>query len=59
MVKSENERYILERIGRLYEKGLSTKEIKLILEREGINLSERSIRAKHRNWKKLVGLLDK
>ncbi|AGB04081.1 hypothetical protein AciM339_0216 [Aciduliprofundum sp. MAR08-339] len=58
MVKSEKERYILERIGRLYEKGLGTKEIKLILEREGINLSERSIRAKHKNWKKLVGLLD-
>jgi len=54
MVKSERERYILERIGELYEKGLSTKEIKLILEKEGINLSERSIRMKRKKWEELT-----
>ncbi len=54
MVKSERERYVLQRIGELYEKGLSTKAIKLILEKEGINLSERSIRMKRKKWEELT-----
>jgi hypothetical protein len=56
MVKSERKRYVLQRIGELYEKGLSTKEIKMILENEGINLSERSIRMKRKQWEELVSL---
>ena len=56
MVKSERQRYVIQRIGELYEKGLSTKEIKLILENEGINLSERSIRMKRKKWEELVNL---
>ena len=58
MVKSEKERYVLERIAKLYEKGHGPKEIRLILEKEGIKLSERSIQMKYRKWKALVGLLD-
>ncbi len=58
MVKSEKERYILERIAKLYEKH-GPKEIRLILENEGINLSERSIRMKYRKWRELTGLLEK
>lgn len=58
MVKSEKERYVLERIAKLYEKEHGPKEIRLILENEGIKLSERSIRMKYRKWKALVGLLD-
>ena len=59
MVKSEKERYVLERIAKLYEKGHGPKEIRLILENEGIKLSERSIRMKYRKWREIVGLLDK
>lgn len=59
MVKSERERYILDRIGELHQKELSTKEIQLILQREGIKLSKRSIQMKIRKWKELTGLLDK
>ena len=58
LVKSEQERYILERIAKLYENGHGPKEIRLILENEGIKLSERSIRMKYRKWRELVGLLD-
>jgi len=58
MVKSEKERYILERIAELYQKELGPKEIRMLLQEEGIKLSERSIRAKYRQWKKLTGLLD-
>ena len=54
MVKSEKERYILQRIGELYEKGYSTKEIKAILEKEGITLSERSIQLKRKKYLKLI-----
>ncbi len=57
MVKSEKERYILERIAKLYEKH-SAEEIRLILQHEGINLSKRSIQMKYRKWKELVGLLE-
>ena len=55
MVKSEKERYILERIGELHEKGLGAEEIRLIFEKEGIKLSKRSIQMKIRKWKMLVG----
>ena len=55
MVKSERERYILERIAELKEKGLSGKEIALILEREGIRLSSRSVNMKFRKYKQIVG----
>ena len=58
MVKSERERYILEKIAELYEKGLGPAEIQQILAKEGVRLSKRSIRAKYRKWKELVGLLD-
>ena len=58
MVKSERKRYILERIAQLYERGLGPKEIRVLLQNEGINLSERSIRAKYRRWKELTGLVE-
>ena len=56
MVKSERERYILERIGELTQKGLKTSEIQIILQNEGITLSKRSIQMKIKKWRKLVGL---
>ncbi len=59
MVKSEKERYVLERIAELYQKNMGPKQIRIILQNEGIELSERSIRAKYRKWKELTGLLDK
>ncbi len=58
MLKDERERYLLERIAQLYEKGLGPAEIQQILAKEGIKLSKRSIRAKYRKWKELTGLLD-
>ena len=56
MVKSERERYILQRIGELTEKGLKSSDIQIILQREGIELTKRSIQLKAKKWRKLVGL---
>ena len=56
MGKNERQRYIIERIGQLKEKGLSTTEIQYILDNEGITLSKRSIQLKAKKWRQLVGL---
>ena len=56
MVKSERERYILQRIGELTEKGLKSSDIQIILQSEGIELTKRSIQLKAKKWRKLVGL---
>ncbi len=56
MIKSERERYIVQRCGELSEKGLTASEIQRILEREGIKLTKRSIQLKIKKWRKHTGL---
>ena len=56
MIKSERERYILQRIGELAQRGLKSSDIQIILQNEGIELSKRSIQMKIKKWRKLVGL---
>ena len=51
--KDEKDLYIMEKIAEFKEKGLSGDEISLILRKEGINLTGRSVNIRYNKWKKI------